>query len=113
VSALLLTVGGAIGAVCRYLVGQLVDNRGFPWSTLVVNGLGSALLGAILFGTASRELHVLIATGFCGAFTTFSSFSVETVGLWELGKPMQAATNALANLSLSLLGFGAAWAVLG
>jgi CrcB protein len=112
-SALLLTVGGASGAVCRYFVGQLVGDRGFPWSTLAVNAVGSALLGAILFGSTGRDVHVLIATGFCGAFTTFSSFSVETVGLWERGKPVQAATNALANLLLSLLGFGTAWALLG
>jgi CrcB protein len=113
VSALSLTVGGASGAVCRYLVGQLVDNRGFPWSTLLVNALGSALLGAVLFGSTSRDVDVLIATGFCGAFTTFSSFSVETVGLWERGNPVLAATNALANVLLSLLGFGATWLVLG
>lgn len=73
-TALLVALGAAVGAPLRWLVGRLVPG---PRGTLVVNVLGSALLGASLgLGPSS---YALVGTGFCGALTTFSTFAVEAV----------------------------------
>lgn len=106
---LLISIGGAVGAVLRYVVGQLIDNTSFPWATLVVNALGSFILGSVIFGVSDSDILLLVSVGFCGAFTTFSSFSFQTVSLWEQGEQRDAVLNALANLTASLLAFGAAW----
>ena len=91
-SYLYVAVGGAIGAVLRFAVGGWVTtwvDPGFPWATFVVNLSGSLLLGLLLgvlpdLATAP-ELRALLAVGFCGAFTTFSTFSYETVALLQDG----------------------------
>jgi CrcB protein len=106
---LLISIGGAVGAVLRYVVGQLIDNTSFPWATLVVNALGSFILGSVIFGVSDSDILLLVSVGFCGAFTTFSSFSFQTVSLWEQGEQRDAFLNALGNLTFSLLAFGAAW----
>jgi CrcB protein len=111
--ALLLSAGGATGAVCRYIVGQALGKTSFPWATLVVNALGSLLLGWIVFGVDNTTLQVLVGTGFCGAFTTFSSFSFQTVECWERGERIRAAANAVGNLVVSLACFGGAWLLVG
>lgn len=84
----LLALGGAAGAVARYVVADWVYRRtgaGFPWGTLVVNLTGSFLLGAVVTGLATSgwqlQLGALLAIGFLGDFTTFSTFSYETVRL--------------------------------
>ena len=89
---LYIAVGGAVGTVARYgLAGWVQDQAGFrfPWGTLVVNVLGSALIGVAfryLEATpASPEVRALVTVGLLGAFTTFSTFSYETVGLREEG----------------------------
>jgi fluoride exporter len=84
VTALLVLLGGAVGAPLRYLVGLLV-NRAFPWGTLLVNVAGSALLGALAgLGTAlPHPLAALLGAGFCGALTTYSTFGLEVVELVE------------------------------
>ena len=105
----LLSVGGAAGAVSRYLVGLALDNELFPWSTLAVNVLGSFVLGVVLFGVSNDDMLLLVGVGFCGAFTTFSSFGFQTVVLWEQGEQKKAALNALANLVVSLAAFAGAW----
>jgi len=109
--AALVGVGGALGAVARYAVGQLIDGTAFPWPTLLVNAAGSFLLGAVVLGSADAAVASLVGTGFCGAFTTFSSFSFETVELWERGRRRLAALNATGNLAASLAAFGLAWVV--
>ena len=109
--AVLISVGGALGAVLRYGVGQLLGKTSFPWATLLVNALGSGILGAVVFGVTDTGTLLLVSVGFCGAFTTFSSFSFETVRLWERGEPLQAGLNAGGNLVVSLLAFGTAWLV--
>ncbi|MDS0478277.1 fluoride efflux transporter CrcB [Natrinema sp. 1APR25-10V2] len=106
---LLISIGGAVGAALRYMVGQLIDNTSFPWATLVVNALGSFILGSVIFGVSDSDILLLVSVGFCGAFTTFSSFSFQTVSLWEQGDQRAAFLNALGNLAVSLLAFGAAW----
>ena len=113
IEPVLVSVGGGLGAVCRYLVGQFVGERRFPWATLVVNVVGSFLLGLVVFGVSDSEIALLVGTGFCGAFTTFSSFSFQTVGLWERGDKTHALLNAAGNLAVSLAGFAGAWVLVG
>lgn len=107
----LISVGGALGAVFRYSVGQLLRRTSFPWATLLVNAVGTAILGAVVFGIEDTGTSLLVGVGFCGALTTFSSFSFETVRLWERGEPWQSVLNAGGNLIVSLLAFGAGWLV--
>lgn len=110
---LLISIGGALGAVLRYVVGQLLDDRGFPWATLVVNAVGSFVLGAVIAGVTNGDVLLVVSVGFCGAFTTFSSFSFQTVSLWEQGRRMVAFLNALGNLVISLAAFGGGWLLVG
>jgi CrcB protein len=86
---LALIVGAAIGAPLRYLVDRWVTERTsgpdpvhqFPWGLLAVNVIGSAVAGVVL-ALASGDTRVLLITGFCGAFTTFSGFAWESDRLW-------------------------------
>ncbi|MFC7141391.1 fluoride efflux transporter CrcB [Halosimplex aquaticum] len=92
----LVGVGGVAGALARHLLGERIDAR--TGDTLAVNLLGSFALGAVLAAPASDSLALAVGTGFCGAFTTFSTFAFETVQLCERGERYRAAANALVNL---------------
>ena len=105
----LVGTGGALGAVVRYWVYRHVTWEDFPAATLTVNVLGSFLFGVLLFAGAGESIFLLAGVGFCGSFTTFSSFSVETVQLCERGDRRLALANALANLLVSLAAIGLAW----
>lgn len=89
--------GGAIGSVARYVIGVLLQpsSRAFPVSTLLINVLGSFLIGlfARLFDAPDHNqvLRVALTVGICGGFTTFSTFSAETVTLLQQGKAGRAA----------------------
>lgn len=96
--------GGALGALLRYLVGQRIDADSLPWATITVNVVGSFVLAALAFAGSSHELVLLLGTGACGSFTTFSSFSFETVRLWETGDRRRALLNAIG----TFVGAGAA-----
>lgn len=78
-------IGGSAGALLRYLVGMVVGSPSFPYGTLFVNILGSFLLGAITGYFMNRKrgaiLHLALGTGFCGGFTTMSTFSNEALQL--------------------------------
>lgn len=111
-----VAVGGAAGAVSRYWltgwVARWASPALFPYGTLVVNVAGSFVLG-LLAGFLwverpgfSLELRLFLTTGFLGAFTTFSTFSVETLAALRQGTPGIAAANVGASL---LLGLGACW----
>ncbi|WP_457636964.1 fluoride efflux transporter CrcB [Oceanithermus sp.] len=87
-----VALGGAFGAVGRYLVAGWVQNLSgslFPWGTVAVNALGSFLLGFVIqagiSGGLGSELRLLLAVGFLGAFTTFSTFAYESVELLRAG----------------------------
>lgn len=112
-SAHLVGLGGALGALCRYWVGQMVQENVFPWSTLIVNVLGSFVLGILLFSNTGESLVLFVGVGFCGAFTTFSSFSVDTVQLWEAGHRRLATLYAIANIIVSVAAIGISWLVVG
>jgi len=104
--------GGALGALCRYGVGQLIEPQRFPLATFTVNVAGSFLLGLVTFSGVGESVLLFVGVGFCGAFTTFSSFSVDTIQLWEEGYPDLAVVYAVGNIVVSVLAVGVAWAVL-
>ncbi|WP_168927110.1 fluoride efflux transporter FluC [Natronorubrum aibiense] len=103
--------GGAIGAVGRHLVYRRFSSERFPWPTLFVNVVGSFGFGLAVFVGVSESTLILVGTGICGSLTTFSSFSVETVQLYERGDRLLAVANATGNLALSLSAIGFAWLV--
>jgi CrcB protein len=113
VTALLVLLGGALGAPLRYLADRLVDHwlgLAFPWGTLVVNVVGSFLLGLVVAGTDTGATPgwalSLVGVGLCGAVTTFSTFGLQTVSLLEERRYGA----ALGNVALSLALAGAACA---
>lgn len=103
-----IAAGGALGSVARYLLGSFIAERtsGFPWATLAINVTGS-LLFAFLFTSLtspgqSSVLRAGLTTGFCGGYTTFSTFSYETLALVERGSYGRAGSYAVASVLLSV-----------
>lgn len=92
INCLFVGFGGFIGAVCRYLLGMLpINGFDFPFTTLLINFLGAVLIGAfsqlpILQSNTNPQMILFLTTGICGGFTTFSTFSLETVKLFESGR---------------------------
>ncbi|MGQ4596351.1 fluoride efflux transporter CrcB [Nocardia sp. R6R-6] len=106
-NVLLVVVGGAIGAPLRYLIDRAVQDRRdslFPWGTFLVNVIGCFVLGGLSgAGTAlATPFFVLLGTGFCGALTTYSTFSYETVRLAEAGAYFYAALNVVVSVVAGL-----------
>lgn len=91
----LVGFGGAIGAVARHLVGEWLPGYRFPIATVAVNVGGSFLLGLLTFADVGDQVLLFFGVGACGAFTTYSTFSVETVQLWERGERLRAAVYAI------------------
>jgi CrcB protein len=108
VTLLLVALGAAVGAPLRYLTDRAVQARHdsvFPWGTLTVNVAGSLLLGFLTGLPASPAVAALAGTGFCGALTTYSTFSYETLRLAQTGARFYAAANIVASV---VAGVGAA-----
>ncbi|EMA65168.1 Camphor resistance CrcB protein [Halorubrum aidingense JCM 13560] len=101
-AAALVGVGGAVGAMARHAVGLRIAGRR---SVVVVNTLGSLALGAVLSAPIGANAALFVAVGVCGAFTTFSSFAVETVSTAADGDTRVAAGFAAVNLALALGAF--------
>lgn len=106
----LITAGAALGANARYWIGLwALAHFGprFPVGTLLVNVSGSLLLGFLLAWGSMRTLpqawRLLLAVGFCGSYTTFSSYAVESIGLFQGSPPWMAWLTMIANNLLSLL----------
>ncbi|AUG48441.1 chromosome condensation protein CrcB [Haloarcula taiwanensis] len=108
-SAHLVGAGGALGALCRHYLSGAVQREPVPLGTLTVNAVGSFVLGLVTFAGVTGDAALLVGVGACGSFTTFSSFSVETVRLWEDGYVGLAVGNAVGNLVCALAGIGLAW----
>ncbi|AGZ38856.1 fluoride efflux transporter CrcB [Actinoplanes friuliensis] len=105
---LLVALGAAVGAPLRYLTDRAVQARhssGFPWGTFTVNIAGSLLLGFLLGLPVAPWLAALLGTGFCGALTTYSTFSLEILRLARGGERFLAAAYAIGSV---LAGLGAA-----
>jgi CrcB protein len=118
VTALWVALAGSAGALARFGLDGGLRRRWpttFPWATLVVNVTGSLLLGLVtglvLFRGEPDALRTVVGTGFCGGYTTFSTASVETVRLLQTGRHLQAATNAVGSLLLTVLAGGAGLAL--
>lgn len=111
---LLVVAGAMVGAPLRYLTDRTVQSRHdsvFPWGTFAVNVAGCLVLGlltgAATAGAASSHLMLLLGTGLCGALTTYSTFSYETLRLAEQGAGLYAAANVAGSVAA---GLGAAFA---
>lgn len=114
----LLAVGGGAGANARYWLGKLVarwqGDVEFPWATLLINASGSVVLGFVAAAylhhpdAARRNWYLLLGTGFCGGFTTFSAFSFETLKLLQDGRPWAAAGYVAGSVAAGLAGVWAA-----
>ena len=107
-TCLLIALGGAVGANARFVAATLAASRWgtrLPWGTLLINVSGSFLLGVFLavpaLGTGTGR--ALLATGFCGGYTTFSTFAFEMAVLAEGGERRFAALNALVSVGFCLL----------
>lgn len=107
---LLVALGGALGASTRYLLGMWIQTRAgsdFPWGTFVINVSGSFLIGIVLglvnAGTLSAEARLFLAVGVLGGYTTFSSFSYETLELLSDGNIQAFLFNAIGQIVAGLL----------
>jgi CrcB protein len=113
-----VAAGGAAGAIARYLVTSAVPRwlgHGFPWGTVIVNVAGSLLMGLLIDVMARRwsappEARVFLVTGLLGAFTTFSTFSLDVVTLYERGALAAAAAYVVGSVVVGVLAlFGGMW----
>jgi len=114
----LIAIFAVLGAWARYgqsILVQMLFGRNFPWATLSINVLGCFLMGFLFFATLERsalspELRTGILTGGLGAYTTFSTFSLETLVLFENGEAAKAILYMFASLFLCVVAaFAGAW----
>jgi fluoride exporter len=117
-TVLLIAAGAAIGAPLRYVVDRLVQRRHggvFPWGTLLVNVVGSAIFGWVMAaaaaGAAGPEVVAAIGFGFCGGLTTYSTFSYETLQLLEGGGRLAGLANIAVSMGAGLAAAAAGWTV--
>lgn len=107
INLLAVGIGGAIGSILRYVIALTVRFH-FPWATLIANLAGSAILGffagsAFFMCDVKSPFRLMIMVGFCGGFTTFSTFSFQTLDLIQNGRMLEAGGNILLNLAGCLL----------
>jgi CrcB protein len=119
VNILYIAGGGALGALLRYWMSTLMDNifgHDFPYGTLSVNVIGSVAIGLLYMVSVERftisvELRAGLMIGLLGAFTTFSSFSLETLTLIQSGQQVKAVLNVILSVTLCLIGCWAGMAL--
>ena len=109
-----VALGGALGTVARHFLSGVVANtfgETFPWGTMIINITGSFIIGFFWTLTApdgrlfvSGSTRQFVMTGFCGGFTTFSSFSLQTMNLMRDGEWLYAGGNVLGSVTLCMLG---------
>jgi fluoride exporter len=112
INYLMVLIGGAMGAVCRYAVSiqmKRILSSEFPLATFLINLTGSFLLGMLLASNAGSVMRLLLGTGFLGGFTTFSTFQVENVALMRKGSVgtmlLYATLSVGLSVSFAFLGF--------
>ena len=111
-TVLMVLLGGAVGAPARYLTDVVIQSRHrapLPWGTLVVNLVGSFVLGLVGGAAPAAWVSAAVGTGFCGALTTYSTFGFETVRLLEERKPQVAATYVVLSLLVGLAAVSLGW----
>jgi CrcB protein len=114
-----VAVGGAIGSVARFwLAGVMAELTGprFPWGTLLINVLGSFVIGLVAGMTLSParvgmhpDVRIFLMTGFCGGFTTFSAFSLQTLELLQGGEVVPALGYAIGSVLLCIVATYCGW----
>lgn len=115
-----IALGGGLGAAMRFGVNHAVTQilgNGFPWGVMIINILGSFLMGVAIvkfshMDGGSQEFRSFVTTGFLGGFTTFSAFSLDFVTLWERGDLIQAFAYMMASVICSVLALFLALAVM-
>ena len=105
-NVLCVFLGGGAGSVLRYLVGLWIGPATFPWATFAVNAVGSLAIG-LFGGWASRfgwgeTLRLSLTVGLCGGFTTFSTFSKESLALAEAGRWCAFAAYAIGSVAIGI-----------
>ena len=114
-----VSLGGALGSVCRWSLTKLicaVVSNAFPWATLSINLFGCVCIG-LLYAVCNKNIELntwlspFLITGFCGGFTTFSTFSYESLGLLKHNEPFYFALYVLASVGLGLVGVWAGMAL--
>lgn len=115
-SWLIVAIGAAVGAPLRYVVDRATQGRYasvFPWGTLIVNVVGSFVLGWVVAvaadGQLSDDVATLIGAGFCGALTTYSTFSYETLRLLSGSAFRYALLNVTVSMTVGLIAASAGW----
>lgn len=103
-----VALGGALGSVARVVLSSAFPATRLPWGTFVVNVAGSFFIGWLMgrlggLGPENARTHSLLVAGFCGGFTTFSTFSWQTFDAFRQGQPGAAAANILLSVALCLL----------
>jgi CrcB protein len=107
-------LGGALGSIARTLIGMALPSR-FPWATLLINVTGSLLIGWLVSRlgpgdtAASATMRNLLVAGFCGGYTTFSTFSWQTLEQMQEGRWGAAALNIILSVVLSLVAVWLGW----
>lgn len=119
-SVLLVGLGGALGGMGRFAVSNLLARylgKAFPWGTLAVNASGAFLagwlLGSLGIANAPSPLWLFTVAGLLGGYTTVSSFSLQTIELWQGGQQLRASMNVGATLLLGLIMVSLGWALSG
>lgn len=112
-------IGGGLGSVARFELGQKVSKiagTSFPFATICINIISCFILG-LLFnllvgkGTGTQTARLLLGVGFCGGFSTFSTFTLESFELFRSGNYIYAGANIILSVVICLFGFWAGWSV--
>lgn len=107
-------VGGVFGGLCRFQLGKVVSekaNTAFPIGTFLINISGALLLGLLTGIEPGNKIYLLLGDGFCGAYTTFSTFMYEGFNLFQESEKLNAFLYVLGTLLLGVIGYVCGWAI--